>query len=41
MLAQIMDGMDEDEAADAAQEAGYPRNAVYKAKLAIKKRFDL
>lgn len=41
MLAQIMDGMDEDEAAEAAQEAGYPRNAVYKAKLAIKKRFDL
>ena len=41
MLSQIMDGMDEDEAAEAAQEAGYPRNAVYKAKLAIKKRFDL
>lgn len=41
MLSRIMDGMDEDEAADAAQEAGYSRNAVYKAKLAIKKRFDL
>lgn len=41
MLSQIMDGMDENEAADAAQEAGYPRNIVYKAKLAIKNRFDL
>lgn len=41
MLARMMEGMDEDEAAEAAQEAGYPRNAVYKAKLAIKRRFDL
>ncbi len=41
MLARIMEGMDENEAAEAAQEAGYPRNAVYKARLAIKRRFDL
>lgn len=41
MLARMMDGLDEDEAAEAAQEAGYPRNMVYKAKLAIKRRFDL
>lgn len=41
MLAHMMEGMDEDEAAEAAQNAGYPRNAVYKARLAIKRRFDL
>ena len=41
MLKLMMDGMDEDEAADAALEAGYQKNAVKKAKIAIKRRFDL
>ena len=41
MLSQMMNGMDEDEAADAALEAGFMKNAVKKAKIAIKRRFDL
>lgn len=41
MLSKMMDGMDEDEAADSALEAGFLKNAVKKAKIAIKRRFDL
>lgn len=41
MLSRMMEGMDEDEAADTALEAGYQKNAVKKAKIAIKRRFDL
>ncbi len=41
MLSQMLEGKDEDEAADAALEAGFQKNAVKKAKIAIKRRFDL
>lgn len=41
LLQRLLDGDDLDDASDAAADAGYPRNAVYKAKIAIKKRFEL
>ena len=40
MLSRMLDGTELDEAASAAQDAGYARNEVYKAKLTIRKRFD-
>ena len=41
LLSRMMEGHKLDSAGDAALEAGYPRNAVKRAKIAIKRRFDL
>lgn len=41
ILGRMLEGMDEDEAADIALDSGYAKNAVKKAKIAIKRRFDL
>ena len=40
MLSRILEGDDLREAAEAAKEAGYPRNEVYKAKLAVSELFE-
>lgn len=40
MLARMLDGADVRQAAQAASEAGYPRNEVYRAKLRIAERFE-
>ncbi len=40
MLARMLDGAELREAADAASEAGYPRNEIYRAKLKIADMFD-
>ena len=40
MLDKILEGAEIREAADAAMEAGYARNEVYKAKIAINEMFD-
>jgi 16S rRNA (cytidine1402-2'-O)-methyltransferase len=39
MLMKMLSGMEIQEASDAAGEAGYARNEIYRAKLEIKKRF--
>ena len=41
LLSRMMEGVELDQAGDAALEAGYPRNAVKRAKIAVKRRFDL
>lgn len=40
LLSRILDGDDFDEAVEAAKEAGYPRNELYKAKLKVSELFD-
>ena len=40
MLREMLSGAELSDAADAASEAGYPRNEIYRAKLDIKRRFD-
>lgn len=40
LLSRILDGDDLPEAVDAAKEAGYPRNELYKAKLRISEMFE-
>ena len=40
LLARILEGDDFDEAVDAAKEAGYPRNELYKAKLRVSEMFE-
>ena len=39
MLSRMLAGLELSEAAEAAQEAGYARNEIYRAKLEIKRRF--
>ena len=41
LLSRMMEGEELDQAGDAALEAGYPRNGVKRAKIAVKRRFDL
>ena len=40
LLSRILEGDDFDEAVDAAKEAGYPRNELYKAKLKVGEMFE-
>lgn len=40
LLSRILEGDDFDEAVDAAKEAGYPRNELYKAKLKVGELFE-
>ena len=40
LLSRILEGDDFDEAVEAAKEAGYPRNELYKAKLKVSELFD-
>ena len=40
MLRAILDGADLDEAVNAAREAGYPRNDIYRARLKIQSLFE-
>ena len=40
LLARILEGDDFDEAVDAAKEAGYPRNELYKAKIRVSELFE-
>ena len=40
LLARILEGDDFDEAVEAAKEAGYPRNELYKAKLKVGELFE-
>lgn len=40
LLSRILEGDDFDEAVDAAKEAGYPRNELYKAKLKVSEMFE-
>lgn len=40
LLSRFLEGDDFDEAVDAAKEAGYPRNELYKAKLKVSEMFE-
>ena len=40
LLSRILEGDDFDEAVDAAKDAGYPRNELYKAKLKVSGLFE-
>ena len=40
LLSRILEGDDLHEAVDAAKEAGYPRNDIYKAKLKVGEMFE-